>query len=131
MKKTGLLNQPLSAMIAGLGHTDTVLISDAGLSIPTTVQRIDLAVSAGVPAFQDVLCAVLGEMQVASAIVATELTEHSPLFYAQVATILKDMTLTTVPHSDFLKLTHQVRAAVRTGEFTPYANIILVAEVIF
>ena len=55
MKKTGLLNQPLSALIAGLGHTDMVLITDAGLSIPANIQRIDLAVSAGVPSFLDVV----------------------------------------------------------------------------
>ncbi|MEO8393750.1 MAG: D-ribose pyranase [Chloroflexota bacterium] len=131
MKKTGLLNQPLSAMIAGLGHADTVVITDAGLSIPANIQRIDLAVSAGVPGFLDVTRAVLGEMQISSAIVATELAEHSPQFYAAIATLLDDVLLIDVPHSEFLIRSRSARAAVRTGEFTPFANIILVSEVIF
>ena len=33
MKKSGILNQPISAVIAGMGHTDTLVIADAGLPI--------------------------------------------------------------------------------------------------
>ena len=131
MKKTGLLNQPLSALIAGLGHTDSIVITDAGLSIPANIQRIDLAVSAGVPSFLDVMRAVLGEMQISGAIVASELAEHSPLFHAQILKLVDSVLLSEVSHSQFLELMPSARAAVRTGEFTPFANIILVSEVIF
>ena len=131
MKKTGLLNQPLSALIAGLGHGDTVAITDAGLSIPLNVQRIDLAVSAGVPGFLDVMRAMLSEMQISGALVARELSEHSPQFYAQMITLLDGVTLTEIPHAELLVQTRSARAAVRTGEFTPFANIILISEVIF
>jgi len=31
-----------------------------------------------------------------------------------------------MPHIEFKKVARDARAAVRTGEFTPYANIILV-----
>jgi D-ribose pyranase len=131
VKKTGLLNQPLSAMIAGLGHTDMVLVTDAGLSIPANIQRIDLAVSAGVPGFLDVTRAMLSEMQISSAIVARELTEHSPLFHSELVAVLDGVLLIEVPHSEFLIRSQDARAAVRTGEFTPFANILLISEVIF
>jgi D-ribose pyranase len=131
VKKTGLLNQPLSAVIAGLGHTDTIAITDAGLSIPTTIQRIDLAVSAGVPGFLSVMRAVLGEMQISGAVIASELAEHSPLFFVEVVKLLDGAALTQIPHSELLQMTQHTRAAVRTGEFTPFANIILISEVIF
>jgi len=131
VKKTGLLNQPLSAVIAGLGHSDTIAITDAGLSIPANIHRIDLAVSAGVPSFLDVMRAVLGEMQISGAIVASELVEHSPQFHAQMVALLNGVLLTEIPHSAFLQRMPAARAAVRTGEFTPFANIILVSEVIF
>lgn len=131
MKKTGLLNQPLSSLIAGLGHTDTVVITDAGLMIPQNVQRIDLAVSAGVPKLIDVMRAMLGEMQISSAIIASELREHSPLFYGEIVTLLDGVQLVEIPHADLLERAHVARAAIRTGEFTPYANVILVSEVIF
>jgi D-ribose pyranase len=131
VKKTGLLNQPLSALIAGLGHTDTVAVVDAGLSIPPSVQRIDLAIALGLPRLLDVTRVMLGEMQISGAIVASELAEHSPQFYSELLNLLDGISLTQMPHEAFREQVRFVRAAVRTGEFTPYANIILISEVIF
>src|SRR5689334_13803389 len=90
MKKTGLLNQPLSNVIAGLGHRDTLVIADAGLPIPAQTQRIDLAVSAGLPPFLDVLRAVLSEMQVQSAIIAEEMNTRSPEMQTALLNLLGD-----------------------------------------
>ncbi len=131
MKKSRLLNQPLSALVAGLGHTDTIAITDAGLSISPNVQRIDLAVSAGIPGLLDVMRAILSELQISEAVVASELLEHSPLFYAEMVQILNGVTLTEIPHTELLQMTYKARAVVRTGEFTPFANVVLVSEVIF
>ncbi|NPV65858.1 MAG: D-ribose pyranase [Anaerolineae bacterium] len=131
MKKTGLLNQPLSAVIAGLGHTDMLVIGDAGLPIPAGPQRIDLAVSAGVPPFLEVVRAVLGEMAVQGAIVATEMASVSPAMHAALRDILGDIPVEVVPHEVFKARTREARAIVRTGEFTPYANVILIAGVVF
>jgi len=36
-----------------------------------------------------------------------------------------------VPHSELKDLTGRAVAVVRTGEFTPYANVILVSGVVF
>lgn len=47
MKKTGILNAPLSLQIAQLGHTDFLAICDAGLPIPVGMETVDLALSAG------------------------------------------------------------------------------------
>jgi D-ribose pyranase len=51
VKKTGVLNQPISSVIAGLGHMDMLVITDAGLPIPPETQRIDLALTEGIPSF--------------------------------------------------------------------------------
>ncbi|MFN8379930.1 MAG: D-ribose pyranase [Anaerolineae bacterium] len=131
MKKTGLLNQPLSEVIAGMGHFDTLVIADAGLPIPATTRRIDLAVSAGIPAFLDVLQAVLGEMQVQSAIIAQEMPVRSPQAYAALREALGDIPVELIPHDEFKAQTAGARAVARTGEFTPYCNVILVSGVIF
>ncbi|MEE9617535.1 MAG: D-ribose pyranase, partial [Anaerolineae bacterium] len=69
MKKTGILNQPISSVIAGLGHIDTLVSADAGLPIPPETQRIDLALTEGIPTFLDTLRVVLTEMQVEQAVV--------------------------------------------------------------
>jgi len=131
VKKIGILNQPISSVIAGLGHTDTLVIADAGLPIPPETQRIDLALTAGIPTFLDTLRAVLTEMQVERAIVAEEMLEMSPDVYEAVKELLGDVSTETVTHLIFKEQTRLGRAVIRTGEFTPYANIILVAGVTF
>ncbi|OKO98684.1 D-ribose pyranase [Xenorhabdus eapokensis] len=47
MKKGVLLHSDISAVISRLGHTDQIAISDAGLSIPSFTQTIDLALTQG------------------------------------------------------------------------------------
>jgi D-ribose pyranase len=131
MKKTGLLNQPLSAVIAGMGHTDSLVIADAGLPIPAFVERIDLAVADGIPGFMEVLRATLGELQVEHAVLADEIKDRSPALHAQILEALGAIPVSYVPHEDFKALTGEAAAVVRTGEFTPYANIILFSGVVF
>lgn len=131
MKKIGILNQPISAVIAGLGHMDTLVIADAGLPIPSETQRIDLALTEGIPTFLDTLRVVLTEMQVERAIVAEEMLEASPHVYEATKELLGDVPVETMPHLMFKEQTRSARAVIRTGEFTPYANVILVSGVVF
>lgn len=131
MKKIGLLNQPLSNVIAGMGHLDTLVIADAGLPIPMQTPRIDLAIHEGMPPFLDVVRAVLGELQVQEAVVPAELEQRSNAMYQALRAVLGDIPIRAVPHTEFKAQTSSARAVVRTGEFTPYANVILIAGVVF
>lgn len=131
MKKTGLLNKDLSEVIAGMGHRDMLVIADAGLPIPPGVRRIDLAVSPNLPRFLEVVTAVLGELQVEEAIVASEMAERSPAMRESLVGLLGQVPVHEVLHEQFKQLSGRAHAVVRTGEFTPYANVILVAGVVF
>lgn len=132
MKRSHLLNAELSHLIATLGHGDLLVLGDAGLPIPTgpgLPQRIDLAVSRGTPSLSVVLRAVLSEMAVESTVIASEALQDDlpPAWYREQLAL----TPATVSHEDFKRLTRSARAIVRTGECTPYANVILVAGVSF
>lgn len=131
MKKTGILNKDISEVVASLGHKDTLVIADAGLPIPAETRRIDLALKANLPPFLDTLEVILQEMQVEEAIVAEEMKEVSPRVYDEVARLLEDVPITALPHEAFKERTRTARAIIRTGEFTPYANVILVSGVVF
>jgi len=131
MKKTGILNKDISEVVASLGHQDTLVIADAGLPIPAEIRRIDLALTESIPGFLDTLRVVLTEMQVEEAIVAEEMLEASPNVYQALKELLGDVSIETVTHRIFKEQTRSARAAIRTGEFTPYANVILVSGVIF
>jgi D-ribose pyranase len=131
MKRTTLLHAELSDVIARLGHGDLLVIADAGLPIPDGPRRIDLAVSANVPRFQDVLAAVLAEMKVESAMFADELAPANRPVHAELMRQLASTPVATLSHEQFKAATRQARAIVRTGEFSPYANVILRAGVVF
>lgn len=131
MKKTGILNQPISAVIAGLGHTDTIVIADAGLPIPDGPQRIDLALAERIPSFLKTLDVILTEMQVEKAIVAEEMLKVSSDLHAALVKRLDDTPIETISHENFKVQTQSAKAVIRTGEFTPYANVILVSGVVF
>ena len=131
MKRTPLLHAELSDVIARLGHGDLLVIGDAGLPIPDGPRRIDLAVSANVPRLQDVLAAVLAEMQVEAAFIADEIVGANPSVHAELRRQLGHAPVTWVSHEQFKAATRDARAIVRTGEFSPYANVILRSGVVF
>lgn len=130
MKKGLLLNAPLSAVVARLGHGDTVVVCDAGLPIPEGVERIDLAVSPGIPSLVQVLAAIAAEMQVERVVIAQEALSHAgmpPDWLPQEWAA----HMGTVSHEAFKQQCASARAVVRTGECLPYANVMLVAGVTF
>jgi len=131
VKKTGILNQPISNTIAGMGHTDTLVIADAGLPIPSETKRIDLALAEGIPSFLDTLRVILSEMKLEKVIIAEEMITVSPKLYQTIQKLIGDTPIELCTHTILKSMTHEANAVIRTGEFTPFANIILVSGVVF
>ncbi|WP_374713067.1 D-ribose pyranase [Symbiobacterium terraclitae] len=131
MKKTTLLNQALSEVVAGMGHTDLLVIGDYGLPCPHGVRRIDLALRPGMPAFLDVVETVLTELHAEAAIVARETAERNPAVAEGLNRILGGVPVETVSHEELKQISGRAVALVRTGECSPYANVILRAGVTF
>lgn len=131
MKKTTLLNAELSRVIAALGHTQTLVVADAGLPIPPKTERIDLALTKGVPGAIETLKVILDEMQVEKVILAEEVKERNPQFLKAVKKLLPGVPMEFETHLIFKEMTSKAQAVVRTGEFSPYANVILVSGVVF
>ena len=135
MKKGRLLNSNISSVISKMGHTDHITIGDAGLPIPNSVERIDLAIEKGVPTFLGTLDVVLEELKVEEVIIAKEMNEISNEMYNTLLKVLKEkcgeIKVVEVPHEEFKGITKESKAVVRTGECTPYANIILKSGVTF
>jgi D-ribose pyranase len=127
MKKNDLINPELSRCIASLGHTDTLVVADAGLPISSETQRIDLALTHGIPTLIDTLRVILEEMYVEKAYVSEDVLVKNPHIYQAIQFQLKDVPIEAIPHKTFKEMTRTARAVVRTGEFTPFANVILVS----
>ena len=132
MKKSVLLNSVLSSVISEMGHTDMLTIADCGLPIGGGVKRIDLALKFGVPGFLETLETVLTELCVESALLAEEIKTACPEMNSRILAVLGEkITVSYVSHEEFKKITRDSKAVVRTGESTPYSNIILISGVTF
>ncbi|WP_201778605.1 D-ribose pyranase [Levilinea saccharolytica] len=127
MKKIGIINAPISSVIAHLEHSDMLTVADAGLPVPSSTQRIDLTLKPGVPGFLETLEVVLSEMFVEKAYVSEDILTKSPHIYAGIQKLLGDVPIETLPHAEFKARTGLTKAIIRTAEFTPFANVILVA----
>ncbi|WP_077033840.1 D-ribose pyranase [Pelomonas sp. KK5] len=132
MKRTALLHAELSQVIASMGHGDMLVIADAGLPIPAGPLRIDLALTPGVPRVAEVLKAVLAELQVERALIATEAgPEQGSTALPAWCHGLLPVQPERVSHEELKRVSLRARAVVRSGECTPYANIVLCAGVAF
>ncbi len=131
MKKDKILNPDIIAAVASLGHTDFLCIADCGLPIPQGVQLIDVSVTARIPSFIQVLQTVASELVIESYICAKEIDKSNPNTMKEMEEILAEIPAKKVSHEEFKDLTSKSRCIIRTGENSPYANVILVGGVNF
>jgi D-ribose pyranase len=133
MKKNGILNSDISRVLSYMGHTDCIAIGDCGLPIPEEVERIDLALKFGEPSFMTTLETVVSDMKVEKIVLAEEIKEQNKEVLEQIETLFagQNVEVEYVPHTEFKKQTYECKAVIRTGETTPYANIILQSGCIF
>jgi len=130
MKRSGILHGQLMQQIACLGHTDTFLIGDAGMPVPSGVPIIDLALTLGIPTFEQVLRAVCGEVVIEAATIAVDTKQKNPAVYELVHSLVSEQ-VTEIVHTELKLAVRNCKFAIRTGESTPYANVILRAGVAF
>ena len=133
MKRAGILNSEISRVISYMGHTDCICVGDCGLPIPDEVERIDLALAFGVPTFMQTLEVVVGDMKVEKIVLAEEIKSQNPTVLAEIEKLFagQNIEVEFVSHTELKERTYDCKAVIRTGETTPYANIILQSGCIF
>ncbi|MBT2569391.1 D-ribose pyranase [Planococcus sp. ISL-110] len=128
MKKHGIINRDIASALASFGHTDLLVIGDCGLPIPKGVPCIDLSYKIGKPAFLTILEAILDDFEAEAAFIAQEITDGNPVVEKA---IMEKMKADYITHDELKDLSKQAKLIIRTGEATPYANIVLRSGVIF
>ena len=139
MKRLGILNSDIARILAYMGHTDALAIGDCGLPVPDTTERIDLTIEFGKPSFMDVLKPVSKDMKIEKIVLAEEICEQNPEMLEEIEQLFKKIEQETgqkieiefVSHTELKKRTANCKAVIRSGEITPYANIILQSGCIF
>jgi D-ribose pyranase len=130
MKKTGIYNSLISSEIAKMGHTDILTIVDMGYPIPKDSKYVDIVLDKGKPSFKEVIEIVLKELQIEKVIIASEIKEKNKKQYEYITKNI-NATIQEMPHEEFKKHAKTSRFFIRTGEASPYSNIMLISGVIF
>jgi D-ribose pyranase len=127
MKRGGILNPAICSLLAELGHTDELLIVDAAYPLPSDGHVIDLTLTPGIPRLLDVVRAVADELVIEAIAVPAEIKDHSPRLYHEIMKILGDIDVDEIPFHEFKEQSLDVKGIIRTAEFSPYANIRILA----
>ena len=133
MKKSGILHSELARIVAGMGHGDKLVVCDSGYPIPHGKPVADVILTVGVPGVVQTLTTILQELHIEGVIVAEEVERRSVTMFRQIQNAAGPVPLKKISHEEFKQLTRNENniSFVRTGEATPFANVILVAGVVF
>ncbi|WP_077296730.1 D-ribose pyranase [Virgibacillus pantothenticus] len=131
MKKTGILNRDIASVLSQLGHTDTIILADCGLPIPQQTLCIDLSIELGTPSLNDILQLIMQHMVVEKITMAKEITFKNTKLHHQLTANYLNVETDYVSHKELKEAIKDAKAVIRTGEATPFANVILQAGVIF
>lgn len=124
MKRNGILNAELSGALATLGHTDLLLVVDAGFPIPREAHRIDLAIAENLPDLRTVLELIAAELVVEGVVRADDVPSNNPRLDEWLQQRFPDAEFTTRSHAEVLgELAREAKVIVRTGAFEPWGNI--------
>lgn len=125
MRKRGIINGKLMGVLAGLGHTDSIVISDAGLPIPKECDFIDLALINGIPSFIDTVEAIINEIIVEKVSIFKPMQQANPSTYEQLTKIFVPQQKELLDAEQFIDEVKKAKLVIRTAEFSPCCNIIL------
>lgn len=126
MLKTGILNPQLLSLLARVRHTNTLVISDRGFPFWPQIETVDLSLVDNLPTVLQALAAIRPNFVIGQAWMAQEfLGANSKGTRARFETALKGTTLKFEPHVEFKQRVPHAIGLVRTGDTTPYGNIIL------
>jgi len=128
MKEVGFLNGQIDAALTRQGHMDLMMVVDAGFPVPDHVELIDLALKADTPTVPEVLAELAKVHSVEKLVLAEETRRHNPSYFENVTGgPWKDAEVEVIPHTELKLRSHEVKTIVRTGDFTAWANIMLVS----
>lgn len=130
MKEKGILNSEISKRLSDLGHTDLIAIGDCGLPIDPA-KKIDISLKLGEPKFIDVLEVLLEDFGCEYYYLAEEIKANNPKQEKDIKNLLNGVEYEYISHENFKKKLQDVKFVIRTGEDTPYSNIILRSKNIF
>ncbi|WP_421918914.1 D-ribose pyranase [Marinifilum sp.] len=128
MKEIGILNRAIAKIISEQGHGDLLMVCDAGFAIPKGIEVVDLALAPNKPMVMEMLTELKQYFSVEKMILANQTKETNPTLFKDVAgSFGEGIEVEMIDHTELKQKSHEVKAVIRTGDFTAYGNVILVS----
>jgi D-ribose pyranase len=127
MKEIGILNGEIAGPLSKMGHTDQMMVVDAGFSIPKGVQCIDLSLDRNIPDVPDVLKTLKKYFSIEKMILAEETKKHNPSRFNEIVDTFQNTEIEIVTTSHLREIAKSVKFIIRTGSFTAFSNVVLVS----
>ncbi|MEI6604745.1 MAG: D-ribose pyranase [Verrucomicrobiota bacterium] len=128
MKEIGIINRELARVLSAQGHGDMLMVVDAGFAIPKHADVVDISLTENCPMLIDTLQVLKHFFSVEKLIFADKTQEVSPTLFNNITGLFgEDVPVEIVTHPQIKEISRNVKAVIRTGDFTAYANVILVS----
>lgn len=131
MRPNRILHPELAQALATCGHTDIILVTDAGFPIPVGANRIDLGYYAGQADVLDILRMLRQEIFVEQVAFAAEVKTHHPELYKAVQAIYtgSGAVFRGTTHEDLVEnIAPKAKVIIRSGSLNAWANFALTAS---
>jgi D-ribose pyranase len=128
MQEVGIVNRELARVLAEQGHGDLLMVVDAGFAIPKGSDVVDISLAENCPMVIDTLQVLKKFFSVEKLIFANDTKDVSPTLFHHITRLFgEDVPVELVSHPEIKEISKRVKAVIRTGDFTAYANVILVS----
>ena len=129
MLQSGILNPHVLQLIARIRHTNTLVIADWAFPFWPQIETVDISLTRGIPTVLDVLDLLTPVFKIGRVWQADEFLASNPQETVnRFAKSFGKIPLTREPHVEFKKRVPQAIGLIRTGDPTPYGNLILESE---
>lgn len=126
MIQKGILNPHVLDLVARIRHTNTLVIADWAFPYWPEIETVDISLTKGIPTVLDVLDLLSENFLIGRIWQADEFLSHNTAETVERFTrSFGEVPVTREAHVDFKKRVPHAIGLIRTGDPTPYGNIIL------
>lgn len=128
MRPNRILHPQLAKELAACGHSDIIMVTDAGFPIPRDANRIDLGFYAGQADVMEILKMLREEIFVEEVSFATEVKTHHPVLYQDIQKIYtgSGAVFKGTTHEELVEtIAPKAKVIIRSGSLNAWANFAL------
>ncbi len=128
MRETGIVNREICDVLSSLGHTDEMIVCDAGFAIPDGIRTVDISYGENRPTVPQVLEELSKHFSAEKLVISEETRAHVPARFDELSHAFgAGMPVEVITQDELRARARRVKAIIRTGDFTAYSNLLIVS----